>query len=67
MTRKQNESLAPAVPLNFLLTCSEATLDSFRLAKMSVIANLRSELHDVLDKLIEEGIEAGLALLKNWP
>jgi len=62
MTRPKSKALAPAVPpLNFLLTCSEATLDGFELAKLAAIANLRSELHDVLDKLIEEGVEAGLA------
>jgi hypothetical protein len=31
------------------------------LAKLAAIANLHSELHDILDKMIEEGTEAGLA------
>jgi hypothetical protein len=44
-----------------LLTCSAATLDSFELAKLAAIANLRSELHDILDKLIDEGTQAGFA------
>jgi len=61
MTRPKSKALTPAVPLNFLLTCSEATLDSFQLAKLAAVANLRSELHNVLDKLIEEAVEAGLA------
>ena len=43
-----------AMPVNFLLGCSEKTLGSFELARLARVANLRSELHNILDRLIEE-------------
>jgi hypothetical protein len=52
----------PEVRPNFLLRCSENTLDNFRLERMSAAANLRKELHAVLDKLIEEMLQVKLAL-----
>jgi hypothetical protein len=50
-----------ALPLNFLLGCSEKTLGSFELARMAEVANLRSELHNILDRLIEQMSQAALA------
>jgi hypothetical protein len=47
--------------LNFLLTCSDSTLDSYELARMALIANLRSEMQEILDQIIETTAQAGLA------
>jgi len=58
---QKKKSTAPTVPLNFLLGCSQADLSSFELARMSAVANLRSELHETLDKIIDEMTQAGLA------
>lgn len=52
----------PVNNLNFLLGCSENSLDNFRLSRMSEVANLRKELHTVFDKLIDEMIQVELAL-----
>jgi hypothetical protein len=59
-TRK-NRSLEPLARVNFLLTCSESVLDSFELAKLGNVSNLRTDLHDILDKLIDEATQAALA------
>ncbi len=55
---KQNSS---QVPLNFLLGCSQQDLDSFQLARLAAVANLRSQLQETIDKLIDELMQAGLA------
>lgn len=49
------------VPTNFLLTCSESTLGSYELSRLAEVANLRAELHEILDRLIDEQAQAGLA------
>jgi hypothetical protein len=51
---------APTVPLNFLLGCSETDLGSFELARLAQVADLRSELHETLDKIIDEMAQAAL-------
>jgi hypothetical protein len=61
MATRKNRSLEPLARVNFLLTCSESVLDSFELAKLGNVSNLRTELHDVLDKLIDEATQAALA------
>jgi hypothetical protein len=48
---------------NFLLTCSDSTLASYELARLGAVANLRSQLFEILDQLIDTGIQAGIA---NW-
>ena len=47
--------------LNFLLTCSERSLGEFELRRLAEVANLRKELHAILDKIIDEMAQAGLA------
>jgi hypothetical protein len=44
---------ALAMPINFLFGCSEKSLGSFELARLAEVANLRSELHNILDRLID--------------
>jgi hypothetical protein len=61
MATRKNRSLEPLAPVNFLLTCSASILDSFELTKLGNVSNLRTELHDILDKLIDEATQAALA------
>jgi hypothetical protein len=49
------------IPLNFLLGCSESALSNFELARLNEVANLRSELHTVLDRVIDQMAQAALA------
>lgn len=50
-------------PLNFLLTCSETSLGNFEISKLTDVHNLRSQLHSVLDDLIDASNQAALARL----
>ena len=59
--RPPNKPLPAAAKLNFLLGASEKDLSSFELARLAEVANLRSDLHAILDKLIDEMAQAGLA------
>jgi hypothetical protein len=60
--RKLNKgALSPRTPLNFLLGCSESALGSFELSRLASVANLRSELHATLDKIIDEMAQAAVA------
>lgn len=48
-------------PLEYLLTSSQAGLENFGLGKMNKIANLRSEIHDVVEEWIEAETQYRLA------
>ena len=50
----------PAVPLNFLLTCTELTLVNYELKNLADVANTRAELHEALDRLIDQMAQAGI-------
>jgi hypothetical protein len=52
-----------AVPLNFLLTCSENHLGEYELNKLAEVANTRQEMHEVLDRLVDL---MGQASLVRW-
>jgi hypothetical protein len=56
----KKRTLATAIPLNFLLGCSEKNLGSFELARLAEVANLRKDLHRILDQLIEQMAQAAL-------
>jgi hypothetical protein len=60
-TRKH--SLPIMVPLNFLLGCSQVSLDNYELARLGELADLRKEFHILFDRLIEQ---SALALLAKW-
>jgi hypothetical protein len=60
MPRKQ-KALTKALPLNFLLGCSDRVLGSFELARLDDVAELRKELHTILDRLIDQMSQAALA------
>lgn len=49
------------LPLNFLLGCSERSLSEFELRLLNDSADLRKELHVVLDHLIDKMAQAGIA------
>jgi len=57
MSRKKRST---ATPVNFLLTCSEKVLGDFELKKLADVAQTRNELHEVLDRLLEEMAQASL-------
>lgn len=53
--------------LNYLATCSEASLQSFELARLNELANLRQQLTerlaDIVEQMVEAGVQARLARL----
>jgi hypothetical protein len=63
MKTDKNQSLDLIDPLRFLLNCSEVDLDDFELSKLAAVANYRSQLHEVLDNLLDAGNQATLARL----
>jgi len=58
---KRGALIPPAPRLNFLLGCSDGELSGFELARLAEVANLRTDLHVILDKLIDEMAQAALA------
>ena len=57
----KNKSLtATGAPLNFLLGCSDADLRTMELARLAEVANHRTDLHAILDKLIDQMAQAAL-------
>jgi hypothetical protein len=61
VSRPPKKRLPADTPLNFLLGCSETTLANFELAKLAEVANLRKELHLILDRVIDEMAQAAVA------
>jgi hypothetical protein len=61
MSSPKEKSLARGIQLNFLLGCSERTLGNFELTRLQSVADLRSELHAILDRLIDEMAQAAVA------
>jgi hypothetical protein len=53
MSRPQNKPLPISARLNFLLGASSRDLDSFELARLAEVADLRKQLHSLLDQLID--------------
>jgi hypothetical protein len=58
---KKKGLASTGIPLNFLLGCSERALGGFELQRLAEVADLRSELHRVLDRLIDQMAQAALA------
>jgi hypothetical protein len=48
-------------PLEYLITCSEAGLESFELSRMNQAANLRKQLRQVVEQWIESEVNARVA------
>src|SRR5260370_13903011 len=61
IVRTPNRPLPHTARLNFLLGASDNDLSSFELARLSEVANLRTDLHLILDKLIDEMAQAAVA------
>ena len=61
MSRPPNKALPTTAPLNFLLGCSENSLANFELARLGEVADLRRELHAILDRVIDQMATAALA------
>jgi hypothetical protein len=56
----QADKTIRSIPLNFLLGCSDGALGNFELSRLASMAELRGELHAVLDKLIDEMAQAAV-------
>jgi hypothetical protein len=52
---------SPQAPWEFLRTASRPTLQSYELSRLAHAANLRKELVQILDQLVEERTSAGVA------
>jgi hypothetical protein len=61
MSRPPNKPLPQSARLNFLLGASDGDLGNFELARLSEVANLRADLHVILDKLVDELSQAAVA------
>lgn len=48
-------------PLEYLLTSSPASIESFHLSRMNAVANLRKELHEIFEEWVEAEVQARLA------
>jgi hypothetical protein len=60
MARQQVNGLTGA-DTNFLLTCSDSTLASYELARLGEVSNLRSQMQEILDRLIDTMSQAAIA------
>src|ERR1700683_3138351 len=60
-SRQEAFLMGIASPLEYLLTSSEAALETFELARLNKSANLRKELRDVVEEWIEAEIQSRLA------
>lgn len=58
---KKKPGRPKSLPLNFLLGCSQDALGTFELARLNEIADLRKELHLILDRTIDAMAQAALA------
>lgn len=62
-TRKSTGARLPNIPLNFLLGCSQASLDDYELTCLAKVSDLRKQLQEIWDQLLEA---EGLAMLAQW-
>ena len=63
MKSPKSKTLAAKVPLNFLLGCPQDDVASFQLARLAAVADLRKQLYNVLDLMIEQ---TAVAMLAEW-
>ena len=56
----KSKAIYKPLPLNFLLGCSENSLGNFELARLAEVADLRSELHALLDRLLDQMSQAAI-------
>lgn len=60
MKPRKSKAVTKGLPLNFLLGCSQAALGNFELARLAEVANLRKEMHLILDRVIDQMSQAAL-------
>ena len=53
----------PSPSLSYFLTASDASLESFELARLNSASNLRKELNDVVEEWVEAEVQARMARL----
>jgi hypothetical protein len=58
---RSKRPITKSLPLNFLLGSPQNALGDFELARLAEVADLRSELHAILDRLIDAMSQAALA------
>jgi hypothetical protein len=63
MANQQHKGLGLALPINFLLGCTDLDLGNYELQRLADVANLRNQLHVVLDQIVDH---QGLAWLAAW-
>lgn len=51
----------PRPVVKYLLSCSKPSLESFELARLNLVANLRKELRDLVERWVDAEVEARLA------
>lgn len=61
LERRKQAPVSKPLPLNWLLGCTQADLDEFELARLAEVSDLRSELHAILDRVIDSMSQAALA------
>lgn len=58
---RESKAVIKTLPLNFLLGCGQTSLGDFALARLNEVANLRSELKAVLDRMMDQMAQAAIA------
>jgi hypothetical protein len=58
---RKSKAMYKPLPLNFLLGCTENALANFELARLTEVADLRKELHLILDRLLDQMSQAAIA------
>ena len=61
MAKQQHKGLGLTVPINFLLGCSDSGLGNYELARLADVADLRAQMHILLDQTIDHQALAWLA------
>src|SRR6266481_4017515 len=52
-TPKPPRARSKPLPLNFILGCSKQDLQDFELARLAEVSDLRKELHQIMDRVID--------------
>src|SRR5258707_14831633 len=63
MGKQQHKGMGLTVPTNFLLGGTDSELGNYQLARLADVANLRAQLHVLLDQIIDH---QSLAWLAAW-